>query len=725
MRSRLHYSAALFVVMLLGVPAFPQNERAQTPAAAAPTVTVSVTSAGVRFVAHGAVTRMRVEVLGADGTPLGAHAFKPGSVFDWSPSADGAGPLADGDYQIVVTIVDAAGRMSLKQCAVVVTGGAAALRLGEAAPAGEAEPEKAAAESAAAMTLTAHDGRAGQLVTTAGDLSFRGGDFFTGRDRELMRLSADGSLDVSGQLRARRGIRFNDGTVLESARGLAGGKGGKGAKAAAGGGDVITPAAAGTGTLNRLAKWAETGGAGTLTNSAVTEAGGFVGINNPNPGAGLDVAGSFRATGTNTVPTGAAGDGVEMWYWTGPGGPYGLLLSYNRGTSTYKPLWLAGNYISFQQGATERMRVAENGNVGIGTASPLARLDVNGAARFTPGGSGGAIQFGTPGGTETGMTISNGTGRGELRFNGSTLKLVAGPDVGPPSAASGVAVTTAGNVGVGTDAPSVGKLHVIGGPGQPAIYGESANRGVWGRSTGSSRGVVGESVGGEGVLGTSTSGIGVAGGSTSNIGVRGETASIIAPGVHGVSTGGGVGVRGDGTTGVYGYSANSGGAGVSGEANENGSRGVSGSSKSATGFGVFAENPAGMALGVAGNAVQNRDKGGLVKAMIHVNADGTVRHCYNSQMQDGGASLPPSGFTGCGFSVSRAFDDSDANRGTVVAFNFQVNDRFWSATPVEASIDNVGLSTYNDGANQIVVNMFFTDERTGTRIYRNFMLIVY
>src|SRR2546423_9435386 len=100
---------------------------------------------------------------------------------------------------------------------------------------------------------------------------------------------------------------------------------------------------------------------------------------------------------------------------------------------------------------------------------------------------------------------------------------------------NGVIVTTLGNVGIGTAAPSVGRLHVNGGAGQPAVFGVSDNRGLWGKSTGSSYGVYGESVSGIGMQGVSDTNIGVggisnsnyavAGTSTSSIGVRGETAA--------------------------------------------------------------------------------------------------------------------------------------------------------------------------------------------------------
>jgi hypothetical protein len=202
-----------------------------------------------------------------------------------------------------------------------------------------------------------------------------------------------------------------------------------------------------------------TGGASvfSLNGTSAYYVAGAVGLGTADPTAGyrLDVAGAARFApgglggviqfGTPSFETGItiAGDaradvrfdGATLKLVAGPaGGPPGP----DRGVA-----------------------ITTEGNVGIGTAIPGAgyRLDVNGSGRFTPGGLGGAIHFGTPS-FETGITII-GDARADVRFDGATLKLLAGPAGGPPGPERGVAVHTSGNVGVGTTSPQA-KLHVSG-----------------------------------------------------------------------------------------------------------------------------------------------------------------------------------------------------------------------------------------------------------------------
>lgn len=92
-------------------------------------------------------------------------------------------------------------------------------------------------------------------------------------------------------------------------------------------------------------------------------------------------------------------------------------------------------------------------------------------------------------------------------------------------------------------------------------------------------------------------------------------------------------------------------------------------------------------LDVAGNAVQNRSSGGLVKAMIHIDRVGGIVRCYNSM---NGLS------TGnCGITVTRI--SSGIYR---IQFGFAVSDRFVSITPEYSTTCNVNpISCRNAGAN--------------------------
>jgi hypothetical protein len=77
------------------------------------------------------------------------------------------------------------------------------------------------------------------------------------------------------------------------------------------------------------------------------------------------------------------------------------------------------------------------------------------------GGTGGSMSFGTPN-FETGLSIVGGN-RADIRFDGSTLKLLAGSGSGIPDSASGITInSTSGNVGIGGSLTPVAKLEVAG-----------------------------------------------------------------------------------------------------------------------------------------------------------------------------------------------------------------------------------------------------------------------
>ena len=93
------------------------------------------------------------------------------------------------------------------------------------------------------------------------------------------------------------------------------------------------------------------------------------------------------------------------------------------------------------------------GNIGIG---------ITPTAPFHLGlGSGREIAFGTPNG-EVGISLRVASGaRTDLRYNGSLLQLVNGLS-GPPPATNGIAIDTAGKVGIGTTSLSSSRMTVEG-----------------------------------------------------------------------------------------------------------------------------------------------------------------------------------------------------------------------------------------------------------------------
>lgn len=123
-------------------------------------------------------------------------------------------------------------------------------------------------------------------------------------------------------------------------------------------------------------------------------------------------------------------------------------------------------YLDASYGAWLGTRSAHGLNFFINDGLPSLAVDATGNTVISPnGGTGGygSTIFGTPNG-ESGLSIRGygvSPNRADLRFNGSSVKLVAGPGAGPPGLTSGIAVTTDGNVGIGTDAPGA-KLDVVG-----------------------------------------------------------------------------------------------------------------------------------------------------------------------------------------------------------------------------------------------------------------------
>ena len=261
---------------------------------------------------------------------------------------------------------------------------------------------------------------------------------------------------MAGEVKARGGIKFSDGTTLDAA-------GGKLTLKDSAGETVSGPSAGGTGTQNRLAKWAETGGAGTLTDSAITESGGNLGVGIANPAQKLHVVASF--SGTNPLTPDRIGafvnDGTPtlnsvLAVIAGSNGVAGIDLGdtqnqnqsyvrYNNGT--------LGEKLRFGINNVDVLTLQSNGNVGIGTPTPIRTLQIgpsnDAAFSFSPStGSpnAGFIRFGD----NTGWKLHIGRNResSSAPLNNATLGTL-------------MTIQDNGNIGISTLNPRL-KLDVAG-----------------------------------------------------------------------------------------------------------------------------------------------------------------------------------------------------------------------------------------------------------------------
>ena len=366
----------------------------QKPSQTNPTVTAAATAERVRFTAPSNVVRMQLQIISESGQVLFDVSSK-GNVLDWSLQ-DSSGQRLQGSYLTMVTVKSLSGRLSERVGSVSIGEKQVELQRAEATQLNAAQQQAVGpieentdlmilkAGEAQAISVLSNNGGEGQIIRDRGALSFRLGDFFSGTDEEQMRLTEDGNLgigtdqpqaklDVAGTIHTTKGIEFADGTVQTT--GLSGRKDKDG---------NIVPNASGTGTQNRLAKWADS--AGTLGDSVAIDTGtGFQMTAAPSASVDTNLIYMNSTNGTIGVLAGntPAYGAVNGPFFAMRGNDY-TTFSGQRGIFTIaagnvsSPTGLDGS-VKFNTGNDQvRMVITPTGNVGVGNAAPGAKLDVTG-----------------------------------------------------------------------------------------------------------------------------------------------------------------------------------------------------------------------------------------------------------------------------------------------------------------------------------------------------------
>jgi hypothetical protein len=443
----------------------------------------SVSENRLRFAALGELLELRLEVIASTGDAVFDSGFKAGNVLDWQ-AADGKGqPLAEATYLCLVTVKDAAGRLTKHRALMIAHDQTVNLQPSDNSRLAPAQAEVAGESTDEAVSVTlvegsetsatailAHDGRAAQLVSGGGGLTISNGNFFAGKIMEQVRLTAEGNLgiglaspqvrlDVNGFVRASQGIVFPDGSVQFSAaiktHGTASLGAGQFMPGRTGGQEhqEFSPTISGTGTTGKISKWID-GPSGILGDANLTEVTGAIGINGtPDTRFRLDVNGSVRFRGSNP---GFNLEGLR---------PQGNVWAFQTVDDD-------GRFRLFSQDnvnpGQERLTIGlSTGNVGLGISSPTTKLQVAGDVRSSVGsaGSGGRFSALNPN-NQSALAHFDWVNDGSkdwprIRYGGTGEGAINGFLIQGPSDVTKLAILNSGSVGIGTMTPSA-KLDVVG-----------------------------------------------------------------------------------------------------------------------------------------------------------------------------------------------------------------------------------------------------------------------
>ncbi len=395
-RITLRISVAVFLLFTVHAATAQDVTKQVTLPETAPVITGTALAERLRFTAPNTVVQMQLQIY-ADSGQLLFDVTSKGNVLDWTLQDGGGEHLVPGSYLCVVTVKSLSGKISQRIGSALVQEKQVELqrvdetRLSAAQlqAIGPLEENGALtilkAVEVEASTVLANDGKEGQLIRDRGALSFRIGDFFSGADKEQMRLTEEGNLgvgtanpkarlDVAGMIRAREGFQFSDGSTLK-----VNDKG------------VLTHTSAdGTGpsalssTQNRIAKF--TDNAGTVGDSVAIDTG--TGLQLTAAPSGAVDTNLLYLNSTNGTTGVLAGNVPSYGAANGPffamRGNTFTTIANQRGLFTIA----AGNVsspvgddgsVKFNTGNDLlRMIIKPSGKVGIGVSNPLTLLDVGG-----------------------------------------------------------------------------------------------------------------------------------------------------------------------------------------------------------------------------------------------------------------------------------------------------------------------------------------------------------
>jgi hypothetical protein len=392
--------------------------------AAAPFVTATSSGLQVRFVSLGEVRQIRIEVLDVFGQRVFDSSFNSGNLFDWQLQDQQGQRLQDGSYLFIVTVRDLSEKVSQKFGTV---------RL---------QQQHVLLEQTAGKNLP-------DALVQALELS-RLSEVQSPVDRVGVEVPSDNNSvnDTSGM----KPQSSNSVNTTPTPMGQDG---------------IFAPTSTGTGTTGRITKWLD-GPTGLLGDSGISEVNGDIGIGTSSPGQKLEVAGgAIQVTSAYNNPNVRAVDGtiITKLQSQSVGATQGVL-------GTESP-----NDLAIVTGNVTRLQIQNStGNVGIGVASPSAKLEVVGNLKLA--GVGNGIMFpdgsvmstaspggGSPSGTSVVTAINDQATAGTIndnRLSGNIARL---------NGANAFFGATVFNLGLSANNATISNV------GNPTAVGDAANKG--------------------------------------------------------------------------------------------------------------------------------------------------------------------------------------------------------------------------------------------------------